>query len=113
MAVYSSRYLFLLLSLSKREFNWQVQIYRKILENRSTGVTNRVFSWSSVYFLFDVLVIIIIERKFIDKLLWILNTLPNGVTHLTMLLIDIRILQNRAEKTWILNTLPNGGEVSA
>lgn len=26
----------------------------------------RVFSWSSVYFLFDVLVIVIIERKFID-----------------------------------------------
>ena len=29
---------------------------------------------------------------------WILNTLPNGVTHLTMLLIDIKILQNHAEK---------------
>ena len=29
------------------------------------------------------------------KKLWILNTLPNGVTHLTMLLIDIKILQNR------------------
>ena len=43
------------------------------------------------------------------KILWILNTLPNGVTHLTMLLIDIKILQNHAEKkSWILNTLPNG-----
>ena len=29
---------------------------------------------------------------------WTLNTLPNGVTHLTMLLIDIKILQNHAEK---------------
>ena len=29
---------------------------------------------------------------------WTLNTLPNGVTHLTMLLIDIKIPQNRAEK---------------
>ena len=29
--------------------------------------------------------------------------------HLTMLLIDIKILQNHAEKNhWILNTLPNG-----
>ena len=44
-----------------------------------------------------------------QKKSWILNTLPNGVTHLTMLLIDIKILQNRAEKnSWILNTLPNG-----
>ena len=32
------------------------------------------------------------------KILWILNTLPNGVTHLIMLLIDIKILQNRAGK---------------
>ena len=28
----------------------------------------------------------------------ILSTLPNGVTHLSMLLIDIKILQKRAEK---------------
>ena len=32
------------------------------------------------------------------KILWILNTLPNGVTHLIMPLIDIKILQNRAGK---------------
>ena len=36
--------------------------------------------------------------KTMHKILWILNTLPNGVTHLTMLLIDIKILQNHAEK---------------
>ena len=36
--------------------------------------------------------------KTMQKKLWILNTLPNGVTHLTMLLIDIKILQNRTEK---------------
>ena len=36
--------------------------------------------------------------KTMQKNSWILNTLPNGVTHLTMLLIDIKILQNHAEK---------------
>ena len=40
---------------------------------------------------------------------WLPYLTPNGVTHLTMLLIDIKILQNHAEKkSWILNTLPNG-----
>ena len=36
--------------------------------------------------------------KILHNLLPILNTLPNGVTHLTMLLINIKILQNRAKK---------------
>jgi len=39
-------------------------------------------------------------QKSCRKILWILNTLPNGVTHLTMLLIDIKILQNRAGKNY-------------
>ena len=35
-----------------------------------------------------------------QNILPILKNLPNGVTHLTMLLIDIKILQNRAEKNY-------------
>ena len=43
-----------------------------------------------------------------QKKTWILNTLPNGVTHLIMPLIDVKILKTMPKISWILNTLPNG-----
>lgn len=43
------------------------------------------------------------------NILPILNTLPNGVTHLNMPLIKVKNpIKPCRKKLWILNTLPNG-----